>query len=420
MLDLKRITSEPEQVKAALKNRNNPEINSSIDEILELDTQRKKLLQEVEGLKHQRNQVSQQIPVLKKEGKDTSAIMAEMKSVAQNIKDLDQQLAKVEDLMSSILHVIPNVLHESVPPGKDDKDNIEIRKWGEIREFSFEPKSHFDIGESQGLFNFKKAGEVTGARFVYLLGLGAQLERALVQFMLQTHLDAGYEEMIPPYIVNRDALFGTSQLPKFQEDVFHIEKFDYFLIPTAEVPVTNYHRNEIIDPDKLPLCYTAYTPCFRSEAGSYGKDTRGLKRQHQFHKVELVKFTTPESSFEEHEKLTANAEHILKLLELPYRVVTLCGGDVGFGSTKTYDIEVWSPFAKGYVEISSCSNFLDFQARRANIRTRDKAGKVQFAHTINGSGLAVGRTVLAILENYQNEDGTFSIPEVLKPYLPRR
>ncbi len=340
-----------------------------------------------------------------------------MKGVAQQIKDLDAKVTEVEAKIHELMFELPNNLDASVPDGASAEQNTVVRSWGDKPNFTFKPKIHDEIGEKMGIIDFKKAGEVTGARFVFLKGLGAKLERALIQLMLDTHAKAGYEEILPPFMVNRDSLIGTGQLPKFEEDVFKIEKFGYYLIPTAEVPVTNYHRNEILDAKLLPLRYTAYTPCFRSEAGSYGKDTKGLKRQHQFNKVELVKFTKPEDSMKELEALLGDAEKILQLLKLPYRVVSLCAGDIGFSSSKTYDIEVWSPAANAYMEISSCSNFIDFQARRANIRYRDDKGKVQFVHTLNGSGLAVGRTLLAIIENYQKEDGTFSIPDVLAPYL---
>jgi seryl-tRNA synthetase len=393
-----------------------PQLRQAID----LDKQRREGLQKVETLKARRNQASQEIAQQKKNKVEDTTLLDEMKQVSRDAKAIEEKLSIIETQLQALMYEFPNLLDESVPEGKAAEDNKVVRTWGKPPVLDFEPKSHDEIGEALKILDFKKAGEVSGARFVFVKGLAAKVERALIQFMLDTHAHEGYEEILPPFLVNRNTLIGTGQLPKFEEDVFRIEKFDYFLIPTAEVPVTNYHREEILEEKDLPIRYTAYTPCFRSEAGSYGKDTKGLKRQHQFNKVELVKFTTPETSFEEHEKLTANAEKILQLLGLHYRVVALCAGDTGFGSSKTYDIEVWSPASKGYMEISSCSNFADFQARRANIRYRSAAtGKVHFVHTLNGSGLAVGRTLLAIIENFQTKDGTFTIPEVLKPYLNR-
>ncbi len=418
MLDLKFVTGQTAEVEKSLKKRNADKLVPVLQQIIALDVERRTALQTVEVLKAKRNAASLEIGKAKKAGGDTTAIMEEMKQVADTIKTLDANVGPIQEKIHGLLLEIPNVLHDSVPEGKEAAQNQCVRSWGTPTEFPFPAKSHYDMGEALGILDFKKAGEVTGARFCFVKGLGARLERALIQFMLDTHGEAGYEEMVPPFIVNRASLTGTGQLPKFAEDVFHVEKFDFFLIPTAEVPVTNYHREEILDEKKLPIAYAAYTPCFRSEAGSYGKDTKGLKRQHQFNKVELVKFTKPENSIAEHEKLTGNAEKILQLLGLPYRVMALCGGDTGFNSGKTYDIEVWSPFENGFMEISSCSNFFDYQARRANIRYRDSAtGKVQFVHTLNGSGLAVGRTLIAIMENYQKADGTFSIPKVLEPYL---
>lgn len=420
MLDLKSIVADPAKVQASLKKRNADKLSPVVQELVSLDEKRRSGLQEVEDLKHRRNQASQEVAKRKKEKADASEIIAEMKTVSQRIKELDGELSTVQEEIQHRLFELPNVLDADVPEGADETSNKVIRTWGEPKAFSFKAKSHFEIGEALGMMDFKKAGEVTGARFVFLKGRGAKLERALIQFMLDEHSKKGYEEMIPPFLVNRASLTGTGQLPKFEEDVFHIEKYDFFLIPTAEVPVTNYHRDEILDAKDLPQKYVAYTPCFRSEAGSYGKDTRGLKRQHQFNKVELVKFCPPETSEEELEALTADAEHILQSLNLPYRVVALCGGDVGFSSAKTYDIEVWSPWAQAFVEISSCSNFRDFQARRAGIRWRNPvSNKVEFAHTLNGSGLAVGRTLLALLENCQTESGDFETPEVLQPYLNR-
>jgi seryl-tRNA synthetase len=417
MLDLKFVTGQTAEVEKSLKKRNAAKLLPVLKEIVDWDVERRNAIQTVEVLKAKRNQANQEIAKAKKSGGDATAVMEEMKRVAQEVKDLDAKVVAVQEKIQAGLLEIPNVLHESVPEGTDASQNKIVRTWGTPASFSFEPKSHFDIGEAMGILDFKKAGEVTGARFCFVKGIAARLERALIQFMLDTHREAGYEEMVPPFLVNRASLTGTGQLPKFAEDVFHVEKFDFFLIPTAEVPVTNYHRDEILEEKSLPRLYAAYTPCFRSEAGSYGKDTKGMKRQHQFNKVELVKFARPQDSVEEHEKLTANAEKILQLLELPYRVALLCGGDTGFNSGKTYDLEVWSPYEKGYMEISSCSNFFDYQARRAGIRYRDATGKVQFVHTLNGSGLAVGRTLIAIMENYQKPDGTFGIPKVLEPYL---
>jgi seryl-tRNA synthetase len=418
MLDLKNLVQETARVEASLKKRGAVHLLPLLTQLVEADRERRQCLQAVETLKAKRNNASQEIAKKKKEKIDDTALLEEMKRVSQEIKGLDEKVGGFQAVVDRLLEEFPNLLDDSVPEGKSAEQNLELRRWGDLRQFSFKPKTHDELGEALGILNFKKAGEVTGARFVFLKGLAARLERALIQFMLDTHGPAGYEEMLPPLMVNRDALRGTGQLPKFEEDVFKVEKFEYFLIPTAEVPVTNYHRQEILEEKDLPKKYMAYTPCFRSEAGSYGKDTKGLKRQHQFNKVELVKFTVPETSVHEHESLTANAEKILQLLGLPYRVMLLCGGDTGFSSSKTYDLEVWSPGANAYMEISSCSNFADFQARRAGIRYRDaKTGKVHFVHTLNGSGLAVGRTLLAILENYQKEDGTFEIPKVLSAYF---
>ena len=389
-----------------------------MEQIVELDKKRRQGLQEVESLKAKRNEASLEISKLKKNKQDDSAILEEMKLVSKRVKELDESVAVIQEKLGQFLYEFPNLVDSSVPSGVGSEQNVEVKRWGDIKKFDFDVKSHDEIGEKLGILDFKKAGEVTGARFVFLKGLAARLEMALIQFMYQTHLKSGYEPIIPPFIVNRASLTGTGQLPKFEEDVFRVEKVDYFLTPTAEVPVTNYHRDEILDFKDLPKHYVAYSPCFRSEAGSYGKDTKGLKRQHQFNKVELVKFSSPEKSMEELETMVANAEKILQLLNLPYRVMLLCGGDMGFSSTKTYDIEVWSPYLNAYMEISSCSNCTDFQARRANIRYRDsQTGKVHFVHTLNGSGLAVGRTLLAIIENYQLSNGQFEIPEILKAYF---
>jgi seryl-tRNA synthetase len=387
--------------------------------VLAADEQRRKLIQEVESLKHERKVVSDQIAATKRTGEDASDTITRIRAVSQRIKELDQQLAEVEDTLQQSLLLIPNVPHESVPFGKDEQDNPVVKRWGEIPEFSFPPKPHWELGESLGILDFERAAKITGARFTLYWGLGARLERALINFMLDLHTSMhGYQEVLPPFMVDSTAMTGTGQLPKFKEDLFKLEDWDYYLVPTAEVPVTNIHQNEILEEDNLPLYYTAYTPCFRSEAGSYGKDTRGLIRQHQFNKVELVKFTTPESSYDELESLLLDAEVILQQLQLPYRVVTLCTGDLGFSAAKTYDIEVWIPGQEAFREISSCSNFEDFQSRRANIRYRP-AGKKKpaFIYTLNGSGLAVGRTLVAILENWQEEDGSVVIPPVLRPYM---
>lgn len=418
MIDLKILVGEPEKIRASLKKRNNSALMQVLDQVVDIDKKRRAGLQEVESLKAKRNEASQEISRLKKNKQDDTAILDEMKTVSKKIKELDETVTTTQDQLSQLMYEFPNLVDDSVPPGGGSEQNVEVRKWGEIKQFGFPVRSHDDIGEKLGILDFKKGGEVTGARFVFLKGIAARLEMALIQFMYQTHIKAGYEPIIPPFIVNRSSLTGTGQLPKFEEDVFRIDKVDYFLTPTAEVPVTNYHREEILEEKALPKYYVAYSPCFRSEAGSYGKDTKGLKRQHQFNKVELVKFSHPDQSMKELESMVANAENILQLLKLPYRTMLLCGGDMGFSSTKTYDIEVWSPYLNAYMEISSCSNCTDFQARRANIRFRDsKSGKVHFVHTLNGSGLAVGRTLLAIMENYQKEDGTFEIPDVLKPYF---
>jgi seryl-tRNA synthetase len=418
MLDLKQLVQNTDLVKESFARRNKPDLSALVDQVIELDKKRRAGLQEVETLKARRNQASAEIAKIKKAKGDDAALLDEMKKVAAQIKEQDERVSAVQAQLDAFLFEFPNVLDKTVPPGKDSADNKEVRSWGEAKPLPFPAKSHDEIGEALGIINFKKAGEVTGARFVFLKGLAARMELALIHFMMDTHLKAGYEAIIPPFLINKDSLTGTGQLPKFEEDVFKIEKQGFYLTPTAEVPVTNYFRNEILDEKDLPQRFVAYSPCFRSEAGSYGKDTKGLKRQHQFNKVELVKFATAETSMNELETMVESAEKILQLLKLPYRIVQLCGGDIGFSATKTYDIEVWSPFIKGYMEISSCSNCWDFQARRANIRYRSsKDGKVQFAHTLNGSGLAVGRTLLAIIENYQTPDGKFTIPDVLTKYL---
>lgn len=392
---------------------------SDLDRFSDLDEKRRGLIVETEKLKSKRNEVSKKIPLLKKEGKDVQPVIAEMREVGDNIAELDQQLRGIEEQLQQVMLSIPNIPHESVPVGEDEEDNVEVRKWGEIPEFDFEVKPHWDLGTDLGILDFERAAKVTGSRFVFYKGLGARLERALWNFMMDYHAEHhGYEEMLPPYIVNRTSLTGTGQLPKFAEDAFHIEEWDYYLIPTAEVPVTNYHGQEILSEEDLPQKYVAYSGCFRSEAGSAGRDTRGLIRQHQFNKVELVQFVKPEDSYEALEQLTGHAEKILQLLKLPYRVMSMCTGDLGFTASKKYDIEVWVPNQNTYREISSCSNFEDFQARRASIRFRRGAkGKPEFVHTLNGSGLAIGRTIVAILENYQQEDGSIVVPEVLRPYM---
>ncbi len=389
-----------------------------------IDEQRLQTLAEVERLKNRRNTVSKEIGPLKQAGEHEKAepLIQEMKQVSDAVKILDGKLAEIEEQLQDIVLSIPNLCHESVPPGKDDGDNVEIKQWGDIPEFHFTPKPHWELGEELGILDFETSAKLAGARFSLLKGFGSKLSRALVNFFLDLHTQKhGYTEVLPPYMVNSKTMTGTGQLPKFEEDLFRIKDWDLWLIPTAEVPVTNIHAGETIPEAELPIKYTAYTPCFRSEAGSYGKDTRGLIRQHQFEKVELVKFTTPEQSEAELESLLADAEEVLQLLKLPYRVVTLCAGDLGFSATKTYDIEVWLPGQQSYREISSCSNFLDFQARRAGIRYKPQdRKKSRLVHTLNGSGLAVGRTLLAILENYQQEDGSIALPEVLEPYFAAR
>ncbi len=395
-----------------------------IDRFAEIDSRRRSLLGEAESLKNRRNTVSARIADYKKQGDHESAepLITEMREVSARIKELDSELARVQQELDEIVLSIPNLCHDTVPAGRDDADNVEIRKWGTIPEFSFTPRPHWEIGEQLGILDFETSARLAGARFSLLKGFGSRLERALINFFLDLHTQRhGYTEVLPPFMVNSAAMTGTGQLPKFKEDLFKIEGWDLWLIPTAEVPVTNIHAGQTLAEADLPIKYTAYTPCFRSEAGSYGKDTRGLIRQHQFDKVELVKFTTPETSDQELESLLADAEEVLQLLELPYRVVTLCSGDLGFSATKTYDIEVWLPGQDTYREISSCSNFLDFQARRAGIRYRPEGEKKsRLVHTLNGSGLAVGRTLLAILENYQQEDGTVRLPGVLEPYFEKR
>ena len=416
MLEIKFVRQNLALVREALKNRGG---TADWESFTSADDQRKSILAEIEQLRHRRNVVSADVAQLKRKGGDAEPMMAEMRAVGERIKALEKELSEHEETLQTILMGIPNVPHASVPVGKDEKDNPVLKSVGAPTAFTFEPKAHWDIGEQLGILDFGRAARITGARFPLYLGAGAQLERALINFMLDIHtLEHGYTEILPPFIVNRQSMTHTGQLPKFEQDLFKLENWDYFLVPTAEVPVTNIHQEEILAEEQLPIYYTAYTPCFRSEAGSYGKDTRGLIRQHQFNKVEMVKFTTPESSYEELETLLGNAEVILQRLELPYRVVTLCTGDLGFSAAKTYDVEVWMPAQNTYREISSCSNFEDFQARRANIRFKRKGQKgTQLAHTLNGSGLAVGRTVAALLENYQQADGTVIIPEALRSYM---
>ena len=416
MLDAKFIRDNQELVRKALKDRNS---DIDITPVIELDSERRNLLAAVEDLKRQRNEASKAIGEKKRRKEDASAEMAEMKKVSDEIEALDAAVRAKDEELRNLLLVIPNVPHSSVPVGKSEEDNPVVRTWGTPREFSFAPKSHWDIGEELDIIDFERAGKIAGARFAVMKGAGARLERALINFMLDLHTgEHGYKEILPPFMVNKESMTGTGQLPKFEEDLFKVDGGAYYLIPTAEVPVTNLHRGEILKEEDLPVKYTAYTPCFRSEAGSYGKDTRGLIRQHQFDKVELVKFADPATSYDELEKLTADAEEVLQKLGLPYRVITLCTGDMGFSSAKTYDIEVWLPGQQKYREISSCSNFEDFQARRAEIRYRPKEGKgTALVHTLNGSGLAVGRTLVAVLENYQQEDGTVVVPEALRPYM---
>ena len=418
MLDAKLLRSEFEEVKAALARRGQ-DYSTDLESFLKLDAERRTALRDLEDMKAKQNAVSKDIPKLKKEGADTTAIMQEMKELSDQVKSLEPKMRAIDEAIEDLLLGIPNTPHPSVPVGESDTDNEEIRKWGEPTTFSgFEPVPHWELGETLDILDPALAAKTTGARFTFYKGLGARLERSLISFMLNTHTTKhGYDEVAPPFIVHRRSLYGTGQLPKFEEDLFKLHNSDFFLNPTAEVPVTNIYREEILENSSLPIYNTAYAPSFRAEAGSAGRDTRGLIRQHQFNKVELVKITRPEDSYAELEKLTADAEAILQMLKLPYRVVKLCAGDLGFTSAMTYDIEVWMPSYNRYVEISSCSNFETFQARRAGIRYRDESGKVQFAHTLNGSGLAVGRTTAAILENYQQADGSIKIPEALIEYM---
>ncbi|HXH40592.1 MAG TPA: serine--tRNA ligase [Thermoanaerobaculia bacterium] len=414
MLSREYLREHADTYRTALKNRG---ATVDLERFLDLEADRRRTIAQVEALKAQRNAASQEIAKLKKNNQEAPELISAMKRVGEDIKQLDERLAGIEADLRKVELYFPNVPHESVPVGPDETHNRLERAWGEKPAFSFAPKAHWDIGEGLGILDFDRASKITGARFSILSGAGAKLNRALINFMLDLHERQNYVEVVPPFIVNADSLRGTGQLPKFEEDLFKLTDRDYYLIPTAEVPVTNLHRDEILDGAMLPISYAAYSPCFRSEAGSYGKDTRGLIRQHQFEKVEIVKFTTPETSWAEHEKLTADAEAVLQALGLHYRVVTLSTGDMGFTASKTYDLEVWLPGQETYREISSCSNFLDFQARRANIRYRTADKKTGYVHTLNGSGLAIGRTLVAILENYQNEDGSVRVPEALQPYM---
>lgn len=416
MIDMKLLRTEPEKVIAALARRKE---NIDIDELLALDREKREVLYEAEQKKAEHNAVSKKIPAMKKAGEDTAAIFAEMKQLSDDIKACDEKIRELDEKITAISYTIPNLPNPTVPDGDTDEDNVEIRRFMEPTAFDFEPKAHWDLGRDLGILDPETAAKITGARFTVYSGAGAQLERAIMNFYLDTHTRKhGYKEIFPPFMVHRSSMVGTGQLPKFEEDAFKVAGTDYFLVPTAEVPVTNMHRDEILDGATLPLKYCAYTACFRAEAGSAGRDTRGLIRQHQFNKVELVKFTRPEDSYAELEKLVADAEDVLQLLKIPYRVVKICIGDLGFTAAMKYDIEVWMPSYNRFVEISSCSNFEDFQARRANIRYKNTPkDKAQLVHTLNGSGVAIGRTTAAILENYQNADGTVTVPEILRPYM---
>lgn len=417
MLDIKKFRIDSENFIAGIERRGKGDFGSG--SLAKLDEQRRAILKEVEALKNKKKTESAKIPELKKQGQDVDGLLAEMKKISDKTKELDKEVAEIEDKIEDLLLGIPNIPHESVPDGKDDSANVEIRKIGEVPVKNFREQAHWELGDKLDILDFERAGKITGSRFTVYKGLGARLERSVINFMLNTHVDNGYTEVMTPFMVNRRAMTGTGQLPKFEEDLFAVNAKDYFLIPTAEVPVTNLHSGEILNVEEVPKNYVAYTACFRKEAGAAGRDTKGLIRQHQFNKVELVKLVQPENSYEELDKLLANAESILKKLELPYRVVKLCTGDLGFSAAMTYDIEVWMPSYGRYVEISSCSNFEDYQARRANIRMRNADNKPVFVHTLNGSGLAVGRTVAAILENCQQEDGSIKVPDVLQSYMGR-
>lgn len=416
MIDMKLLRTEPEKVIVALARRKE---NVDIDGLLELDKEKREIMYEAEQKKAEQNTASKKIPVMKKNGEDTTAIFAEMKKLSDEIKECDDKVRELDEKIEKIAYTIPNIPNPTVPDGDSDEDNVEVRRFMEPTKFDFEPKAHWDLGKDLGILDPETAAKITGTRFTVYSGAGALLERAITNFYLDMHTRKhGYKEIFPPFMVHRNSMIGTGQLPKFEEDAFKVANTDYFLVPTAEVPVTNMHRDEILDGNKLPLKYCAYTACFRAEAGSAGRDTRGLIRQHQFNKVELVKFTKPEDSYAELEKLTADAEDVLQMLKLPYHVVKICIGDLGFTAAMKYDIEVWMPSYGRYVEISSCSNFEDFQARRANIRFKNSPKeKAQLVHTLNGSGVAIGRTTAAILENYQNEDGSITVPEVLRPYM---
>ncbi|MRG87937.1 serine--tRNA ligase [Salinibacillus xinjiangensis] len=420
MLDMKYLREHFAELKDKLKYRG--EDLTDLGKFEEWDKRRRELITESEELKAKRNDVSKQISVLKKEKKDADHMIQEMRQVGERIKSLDNELKDIEDNLQTLLLSIPNIPHESVPVGESEDDNVEVRTWGDVPQFDHEPKPHWDIAVDLGMIDFERASKITGSRFAFYKGLGARLERALLNFMMDLQVDEhGYEEAMPPYMVNRDSLIGTGQLPKFEEDLFKIADWDYYLIPTAEVPVTNYHRDEILSEEDLPKKFAAFSANFRSEAGSAGRDTRGLIRQHQFNKIELVQLVRPEDSYDVLEELTGHAEKVLQLLKLPYRVMSMCTGDLGFTAAKKYDIEVWIPSSNTYREISSCSNFEDFQARRAKIRFRREAkGKPEYVHTLNGSGLAIGRTVAAIIENYQQEDGSIVVPEALRPYMGNR
>ncbi len=414
MLDLKYVCENIDYVTEKLSHRSG---KSPIGEVAPLAEKRVELIKKVETLKATKNAVSKEIAEIKKNKGNADSKIAEMKELGEEIKQYDDELNAVLEKLNELMLAIPNIPDDSVPYGSDSEDNVEVRRFGEPTKFNFEPKAHWDLGLDLNLFDWERAGKITGARFTVYKNWGAKLERAIMNFMLDTHAQSNYTEVFPPFMVNRDSMIGTGQLPKFEEDMYAVKGTDFYLVPTAEVPVTNLHRGEILDEKQLPIKYCAYTACFRGEAGSAGRDTRGLIRQHQFNKVELVKFAHPDNSFEELEELTNCAEKILQLLKLPYRVVTLCTGDLGFGSAKTYDIEVWMPSYNRYVEISSCSNYVDFQARRANIKFRDADKKTRFVHTLNGSGLAIGRTTAAVIENFQNEDGSVTVPEVLRKYI---
>jgi len=417
VLDMRYIRENVQEVRRAMENKGE---EAALDDFISLDRERREILKEVEHLKHRRNSVSKEVGRLKKEGREADQLVEEMRQVGIRIKELDEQQKEQEERLETILMHIPNLPDPEVPVGFTEEDNQEVRRWGEPTQFDFEPRAHWDLGSALKILDFSCAGKITGSRFVLYRGMGARLERALINFMLDLHTSLhGYTEILPPFMVNSQSMVGTGQLPKFAEDAFHVSDTDYWLIPTAEVPVTNIHREEILDYDQLPLYYVAYSACFRAEAGAHGRDTRGLIRQHQFDKVELVKFTAPQQSNDELEKLVSSAEKVLQLLGLPYRVMLMCTGDLGFAAAKKYDLELWFPSYGAYREVSSCSNFRDFQARRAGIRFRPASGaKAEFVHTLNGSGVAIGRTLAAILENYQQQDGSIVIPEVLLPYLP--